>query len=152
MRNCPGALNSAPIWLCKDNFFFFFPGKEPPYLLKHYLWLLSYHNSRVEQLQQKPFGSQSLKYLQLAPLQTQFTTPWLIWTRIYLTKGFPRWLSGKESACNAGDMGSIPGSGRFPRERNANPFQYSCLENPWTEGPHGVQSMRSQKRRMQFNN
>ena len=35
-----------------------------------------------------------------------------------------------ESACNAGDQGSIPGSGRSPREENGNPLQYSCLENP----------------------
>ena len=45
-------------------------------------------------------------------------------------KGFPWWLSSKESACNAGDVGLIPGSGRFPGERNGNPFQYSCLGNP----------------------
>ena len=36
---------------------------------------------------------------------------------------------GKESACNAGDPGLIPGSGRFPGEGNGNPLQYSCLEN-----------------------
>ena len=36
---------------------------------------------------------------------------------------------GKESAYNAGDAGSIPGSGRSPGEGNGNPFQYSCLEN-----------------------
>ena len=36
---------------------------------------------------------------------------------------------GKESACNAGDLGSIPGSGRSPGEENGNPLQYSCLEN-----------------------
>ena len=44
----------------------------------------------------------------------------------------PRWRSGKESTCNAGnarDVGSIPGLGRFPGEGNGNPFQYSCLEN-----------------------
>ena len=35
-----------------------------------------------------------------------------------------------ESACNAGDLGSIPGSGRSPGEGNGNPLQYSCLENP----------------------
>ena len=40
------------------------------------------------------------------------------------------WLSGKESACNARDTGSFPGSGRFPGEGNGNPFQYSCLKNP----------------------
>ena len=46
---------------------------------------------------------------------------------------FPRWLNGKESACNAGDtgvVGLIPGSGRSPGEGNGNPFQYSCLDNP----------------------
>ena len=36
----------------------------------------------------------------------------------------------QEATCNSGDMGSIPGSGRFPGERNGNPFQYSCLGNP----------------------
>ena len=36
---------------------------------------------------------------------------------------------GKESACNARDLGSIPGSGRSPGEMNGNPLQYSCLEN-----------------------
>ena len=36
----------------------------------------------------------------------------------------------KASACNAGDPGSIPGSGRSPGEGNGNPLQYSCLENP----------------------
>ena len=45
--------------------------------------------------------------------------------RVYY--GLPRWLSGKESACNEGDMGSIPGSGRFPGEANGNPLQDSCL-------------------------
>ena len=44
--------------------------------------------------------------------------------------GLPRWLSGKESACNAGDAGSIPGSGWSPGEGNGNPLQYSCLGNP----------------------
>ena len=47
------------------------------------------------------------------------------------------------SACNAGDLGSIPGSGRSPGEGNGNPLQYSCLENPmdgeaWWATVHGV--------------
>ena len=42
--------------------------------------------------------------------------------------GFPGGSEGKESACNTGDPGSIPGSGRSPREGNGNPLQYSCLE------------------------
>ena len=51
----------------------------------------------------------------------------------------------KKSACKAGDtgdMGSIPGSGRFPGEGNGNPIQYPCLENPWTEEPIGLQRVR----------
>ena len=47
------------------------------------------------------------------------------------------------SACNAGDLGLIPGSGRSPGEGNGNPLQYSCLENPMDKGAwwatvHGV--------------
>ena len=50
---------------------------------------------------------------------------------------------GKESARNAGDPGSIPGSGRASGEGNRNPLQYSCLENPmdrgaWWVAVHGV--------------
>ena len=47
---------------------------------------------------------------------------------------FPGGSDGKASAYNAGDLGSIPGSGRFPGERNGNPLQYSCLENPMDRG------------------
>ena len=43
---------------------------------------------------------------------------------------FPGSSCGKESACNAGDPGLIPGSGRSPREGHGNPLQYSFLENP----------------------
>ena len=46
------------------------------------------------------------------------------------SKGFPGGSDGKESYCNAGDRGLIPGSGRFPEEGNTNPIQYSGLENP----------------------
>ena len=41
---------------------------------------------------------------------------------------------GKESACNTGDAGLIPGSGRSPGEGNDSPLQYSCLENPMDRG------------------
>ena len=59
--------------------------------------------------------------------------------------GLPWGLSGKESACNAGDVRSFPWSGRSPGKWHGNPLQYSCLENPWTEEPGGLQSMRSQR-------
>ena len=51
----------------------------------------------------------------------------------------------KESACNAGDSGSISGLGRSPGERNGNPLQYSVLRIPWTEEPGGLQPMGSQR-------
>ena len=44
--------------------------------------------------------------------------------------GFPGGSEGKASACNVGDLGSIPGLGRSPGEGNGNPLQDSCLENP----------------------
>ena len=46
------------------------------------------------------------------------------------SSGFPGDSDSKESACNTGDWGSIPGLGRSPGEENGNPLQYSCLENP----------------------
>ena len=46
-----------------------------------------------------------------------------------LLRGFYGGSDGKETACNAGDLGSIPGSGRPPGVGNGNPLQYSCLEN-----------------------
>ena len=56
-------------------------------------------------------------------------------------------LSSKESTCNAGDVGLIPGLGRFPEEGNGNPLQYSCLENimdraAWWAAIHGVSKSR----------
>ena len=48
--------------------------------------------------------------------------------------GLLQGLSGKESPCNAGDTGSIPGLERSPGEGNGNPLQYSCLENSMDRG------------------
>ena len=58
---------------------------------------------------------------------------------------FPCSSVGKDSACSAGDLGSIPGSGRSPGEGNGNPLQYSCLENPMEEEPGRLQFMGSQE-------
>ena len=52
----------------------------------------------------------------------------------YISRGFPTDSDGKESACNAGDQGSNPGTERPPGEGNDNPLQYSCLENPMDTG------------------
>ena len=59
--------------------------------------------------------------------------------------GFPHSSVGKESDCNAGDTGSIPGLERFPGEGNGNPHSILAWKIPWTEEPDGLQSMRSQE-------
>ena len=61
----------------------------------------------------------------------------------FRTLGFPGGSDGKESACNVGDLGSIPGLGRSPGGGLGNPLQYLCLENPmdrgvWLATFHGV--------------
>ena len=66
-----------------------------------------------------------------------------------LLSGFSGGSDGKESACNAGDLGLIPGSERPPGEANGNPIQYSCLGNPmdgggWWATVHGVTKSRTQ--------
>ena len=60
-----------------------------------------------------------------------------------MAQASPGGSDGKESACDAGALGSIPGWGRSPGEGNGNLFQYSCLENPmdrgvWRATVHGV--------------
>ena len=67
----------------------------------------------------------------------------LICIVIMYNNGLPKWCSGKESACQAGDTGLIPGSGRSSGEGNGKLLQYSCLENPmdrgaWRATVHGV--------------
>ena len=68
--------------------------------------------------------------------------------------GLPWWPSVKESACNAGDPGSIPGLGRSPGGEHGNPLFYSCLENPmdggvWQASVHRVaQSRQTQLRQL----
>ena len=58
---------------------------------------------------------------------------------------FPGDSDSKESACNAGDMGSIPGSGRSPGRGNGYPLQYSCLEKSMDRGAWGLQSVGLQR-------
>ena len=67
----------------------------------------------------------------LCPLNWQ----WILY--LSTTPSFPLSSVGKESACNAGDLGSVPGLGRSPGEGNGNPLQYSCLPGE----PHGQRSL-----------
>ena len=93
--------------------------------------LLQHHNSKASVLWCSAFFIVQLSH----PYMTiGKTTAWLdrpLTFRTSICSSF-----GKESACNAGDLGSIPGLGRSPGEGNGNPHQYSCLENP-----HGQRSL-----------
>ena len=64
--------------------------------------------------------------------------PWALLDNLQISTlkhtGFPGGSDGKESICNAGDLGSIPGSGRSPGEGNDYPLQHSCLENSMDRG------------------
>ena len=69
--------------------------------------------------------------------------------------GFPGGSDGKESACSAGELGSIPGSASSPGEGNGDPPQYSCLENPmdggtWSTTVHEVVKSRTRLRLLFF--
>ena len=104
-------------------------------------------------LRQKCKDKSILKHLWLTVLRRLC---WELWTLLEETvarkpicrqfgvfTGFPGGSNSKESACNAGDPGSIPEFGRFPGERSGYPLQYSCLENPtdrgaWQATVHGV--------------
>ena len=68
---------------------------------------------------------------------------YIVYMYMYICIGFPGGSEVKASACNAGDLGLIPGLGRSPAEGNGNPLQYSCPENPmdggaWWATVHGV--------------
>ena len=79
-------------------------------------------------------GQISTKYNYKASKQTRNTNIFCCCSSVEYSLssniGFPGGSEVKASASNAGDPGSIPGSGRSPREGNGNPLQYSCLENP----------------------
>ena len=98
-------------------------------------------------------GSQLYVYIDRLPLEpsshptpprrrssktTKLSFPLAIW-------GFPGGSDGKESACNAGDLGSIPGSGRPPGEWSGYPLWHSYRKTPWRVEPGGLQSLGSQR-------
>ena len=77
--------------------------------------------------------------LRLLPQASDFYFPLLTFW------GFPEGSDGKASACNAGNWGLIPESGRYPEEGNGNPLQTLAWKIPWIEEPGGLQSMGLQR-------
>ena len=73
--------------------------------------------------------------------------------KVYVCSEASQWLSGKESSCDAGDVGLIPGLERSSGGGHGNPFQYSCLENPmdrgaWQATVHWVTQSRTRLKRL----
>ena len=93
--------------------------------------------------------SKSNYYTHFIDKKTEIQQGEIICPRLqYKWWGFPGDSDGKESACNVGDPGSIPGLGRSPGEGSDNPLQYSCLENSmdrgaWQATVHGVTKSRT---------
>ena len=77
----------------------------------------------------------------MANSQTKYITIFLVSSHCPL--GFPCGSAGKESSCNAGDLGSIPGLRKFPGEGKGYPLQYSGLENSMDYIAHGVAKSRT---------
>ena len=69
---------------------------------------------------------------------------------LLVENSLPRWLSGKESACRAGDVGSVPGLGKSPREGLTTHSRILAWEIPWTEEPGGLQSVEMERVRYDF--
>jgi len=90
-------------------------------------------------------------------LSYSFISPWFLtlWhgnsLLLYIIPSFGG-SEGKQSACNVGDPGLIPGLGRYPGEGNDNPLQYSCLENPMDSGAWRVQFIELQRVRTNWFN
>ena len=105
-------------------------------LLFYKYWTL---NSALDILEWEKVGKRIIRNRSLQKILNMYAFA----TLFILLKGFPGGSGGRESACNAGDPGSILGLRRSPGERNCKPTQYSCLENPmdwgaWCATVHGV--------------
>ena len=138
--HCPGALHRLTcIWsnvasLLSFNCHFPFILRAEPFILMT-AWMVL--------LNQSLWGLTGPGMISQNELSYRAAKSRSVYIWYYLSKLLPCWLSGEESACCAGDPGSILRLGGFLGEGNGNPLQYSCLENPmgrgaWRATVHGV--------------
>ena len=102
-------------------------------------WLTGDHTETVVTEPSSSNSGKLLEHKHSQRVQISGTSLMVQWLRLHTPNaggmgGFPGGSEVKASACNVGDLGSIPGSGRSPGEGNGNPLQYSCLENPVDRG------------------
>ena len=101
--------------------------------------LLQHHSSKASFFRCSAFFMVQLSHPCMTTGKTMVLTRWTFVSKVMslllnMLSSFPCGSDGKVSACNAGDMGLIPGSGRSPGEGNGNPLQYYCLEDPMDKG------------------
>ena len=114
-----------------------------PHLLLSYIMCLMFQIFGAWLKKKSTYFSSRLAWISGGHEDTRTYTRSLIFDCEHTDLGFPGVSVSKESACNAGDPGSVPGLGRSPGVGNSNPLHYSCLENPtdrgaWWTTAHGV--------------
>ena len=123
---------TSTIWLC-----------QVCWEKKQFLYTLFFPPSQDLQLHIRIFYRRSLEYLLELIKSVYFKKDWFVLEQSLSASLW--WFDRKESACNAGDMGLIPGFGISLGGGHGHPLQYSCLENTWTEEPGSLQSLGSQR-------
>ena len=99
-------------------------------LVNTYIWAQPLASQRFTDKMPPPWNNNKFFYPHMMKELRMISCPFFVLDSYIRITDFPCSSVSKESACNAGDLGSIPGSGRSPREGNGNPLQHSCLENP----------------------
>ena len=113
--------------------------------MSHFVFILVYGVRVYSNFVDLHLAVQLYQYRLLKRLSNSVVLSCVRCRRLIDYRWLPKWLSDKESACNAGDVSSISGSGSSSREGNGNPLQYSCLGNPMVRGAWRAMFMRSQK-------
>ena len=111
-------------------------GEAFPYLLDFFFWIFGEETEVSEKSRVRMERRAKGEFLVSQHLCRLILNDWIVF--LSSTGGFPSGSNGKESACDAGDLGSIPGLGRSPGEQNGYPLQYSGLQNSMDSIVHGV--------------
>ena len=139
------AITNRSLLLCfrvRANVIFFIKLHQVEFILYHF-----YHTHNTSQSSVSGGGALLHTVNQGSSLQM------MVWATMCWHLGFHGGSKNKESTCNAGDEGLIPGSGRSPGGGHGNPLQYSCLENPmdrgaWRAAVHGVTKSQTRLKRL----
>ena len=120
--------------LCEIFFWFHWERLVNAMALEFFLWPLSHCIVPIYKCLSILPNGQVIFQMHSSKMLEREEQIFILCVSLGLWVGFPSGSDGKESACNKGDLGLIPGSGRSPGEGNGNPLQYACLENSMDRG------------------